>query len=95
MNRIDGLYDVSVVAAGAYPQTDVKAVRALLRAAADKGLIPNLLDTSQPETVGGDSVERDAGGTVESDTGGRQAIQNLQAAKAKTKAALHNHSKGL
>lgn len=96
VNRIDGLYDVSVVAAGAYPQTDVKAVRALLRAAADKGLIPNnLLDTSQPETVGGDSVERDAGGTVEPDVGGRQAIQNLQAAKAKTKAALHNHSKGL
>lgn len=96
VNRIDGLYDVSVVAAGAYPQTDVKAVRALLRAAADKGLIPNnLLDTSQPETVGGDSVEQHAGGTVESDTGGRQAIQNLQAAKAKTKAALHNHSKGL
>ncbi|CAB4172815.1 Prohead protease [uncultured Caudovirales phage] len=95
VNRIDGLYDVSVVAAGAYPQTDVKAVRALLRAAADRGLIPNLLDTSQPETVGGDSVEQHAGGTVESDTGGRQAIQNLQAAKAKTKAALHNHSKGL
>ena len=96
VNRIDGLYDVSVVAAGAYPQTDVQAVRALLRAAADKGLIPNnLLDTSQPETVGGDSVEQHAGGTVESDTGGRQAIQNLQAAKAKTKAALHNHSKGL
>jgi HK97 family phage prohead protease len=96
VNRIDGLYDVSVVAAGAYPQTDVMAVRALLRAAADKGLIPNnLLDTSQSETVGGDSVEQHAGGTVESDTGGRQAIQNLQAAKAKTKAALHNHSKGL
>jgi hypothetical protein len=87
---------VSVVAAGAYPQTDVQAVRALLRAAADKGLIPtNLLDTSQPETVGGDSVEQHAGGTVEPDVGGRQAIQNLQAAKAKTKAALHNHSKGL
>ena len=96
VNRIDGLYDVSVVAAGAYPQTDVQAVRALLRAAADKGLIPNnLLDTSQPETVGGDSVEQHAGGTVEPDVGGRQAIQNLQAAKAKTKAALHNHSKGL
>ena len=96
VNRIDGLYDVSVVAAGAYPQTDVQAVRALLRAAADKGLIPNnLLDTSQPETVGGDSVEQHAGGVVESDTGDRQAIQNLQAAKAKTKAALHNHSKGL
>jgi len=96
VNRIDGLYDVSVVAAGAYPQTDVQAVRALLRDAANKGLIPsNLLDTSQPETVGGDSVEQHAGGTVESDTGGRQAIQNLQAAKAKTKAALHNHSKGL
>lgn len=95
VNRIDGLYDVSVVAAGAYPQTDVKAVRALLRAAADKGLIPNRLDTSQPETVGGDSVEQHAGGTVEPDVGGRQAIQNLQAAKAKTKAALHNHSKGL
>ena len=96
VNRIDGLYDVSVVAAGAYPQTDVQAVRALLRDAADKGLIPsNLLDTSQPETVGGDSVEQHAGGTVEPDVGGRQAIQNLQAAKAKTKAALHNHSKGL
>jgi len=96
VHRIDGLYDVSVVAAGAYPQTDVQAVRALLRAAADKGLIPNnLLDTSQPETVGGDSVEQHAGGTVEPDVGGRQAIQNLQAAKAKTKAALHNHSKGL
>ena len=96
VNRIDGLYDVSVVAAGAYPQTDVQAVRALLRAAADKGLIPNnLLDTSQPETVGGDSVEQHAGGVVESDTGDRQAIQNLQAAKAKAKAAVHTHMKGL
>ena len=96
VNRIDGLYDVSVVAAGAYPQTDVQAVRALLRAAADKGLIPNnLLDTSQPETVGGDSVEQHAGGVVESDTGDRQAIQNLQAAKAKAKAAVHSHMKGL
>jgi HK97 family phage prohead protease len=96
VNRIDGLYDVSVVAAGAYPQTDVQAVRALLRDAADKGLIPsNLLDTSQPETVGGDSVEQHAGGVVESDTGDRQAIQNLQAAKAKTKAAIHTHKKGL
>ena len=96
VNRIDGLYDVSVVAAGAYPQTDVQAVRALLRAAADKGLIPNnLSDTSQPETVGGDSVEQHAGGVVESDTGDRQAIQNLQAAKAKAKAAVHTHMKGL
>jgi HK97 family phage prohead protease len=96
VSRIDGLYDVSVVAAGAYPQTDVQAVRALLRDAADKGLIPNnLLDTSQPETVGGDSVEQHAGGIVESDTGDRQAIQNLQAAKAKTKAAIHTHKKGL
>ena len=95
MTRIDGLYDVSVVAAGAYPQTDVKAVRALLRAAADKGLIPNRLDTSQPETVGGDSVEQHAGGVVESNTGDRQAIQNLQAAKAKAKAAVHSHTKGL
>ena len=96
VNKIDGLYDVSVVAAGAYPQTDVQAVRALLRAAADKGLIPNnLLDTSQPETVGGDSVEQHAGGVVESDTGDRQAIQNLQAAKAKAKAAVHSHMKGL
>ena len=96
VNKIDGLYGVSVVAAGAYPQTDVQAVRALLRAAADKGLIPNnLLDTSQPETVGGDSVEQHAGGVVESDTGDRQAIQNLQAAKAKAKAAVHSHMKGL
>ncbi len=95
VNRIDGLYDVSVVAAGAYPQTDVQAVRALLRDAASKGLIPNLLDTSQPETVGGDAVEQNAGGVVESDTGDRQAIQNLQAAKAKAKAAVHSHTKGL
>lgn len=96
VHRIDGLYDVSVVAAGAYPQTDVQAVRALLRDAAAKGLIPNnFLDTSQPETAGGDSVEQHAGGVVEPDVGDRQAIQNLQAAKAKAKAAVHSHMKGL
>lgn len=94
VNRIDGLYDVSIVAAGAYPQTDVQAVRALLRDAAAKGRIPKSLDTSQP-FAGGDVVEHNAGEIVESNTGDRQAIQNLQAAKAKAKAVLHSQSKGL
>ncbi len=95
VRAIDGLYDVSVVAAGAYPQTNVQAVRALLRDAADRGLIPNdLTGTSQPETVGGDLVAQDAGENVALDAGVQQPSRKLQAAKAKAKAVLHDYPKG-
>lgn len=96
VRQIDGLYDVSVVAAGAYPQTNVQAVRALLRDAADRGLIPNdLTGTSQPETAGGDlaaAIVPDE--NVALDAGVQQPSRKLQAAKAKAKAALHNYPKG-
>jgi len=97
VRAIDGLYDVSVVAAGAYPQTNVQAVRALLRDAADRGLIPNdLTGTSQPETVGGDLVAAvEPGEDVAPDAGVQQPSRKLQSAKAKAKAVLHTYPKGI
>jgi len=97
VRAIDGLYDVSVVAAGAYPQTNVQAVRALLRDAADRGLIPNnLTGTSQPETAGGDLVAAvEPGEDVAPDAGVQQPSRKLQSAKAKAKAVLHTYPKGI
>lgn len=40
VNRVDGLYDVTVTAKGAYPQTSLVTVRSLIAGARDAGRLP-------------------------------------------------------
>lgn len=86
VRKVSGLYDVSVVAQGAYPQTNVALIRSALRQ-------HNLLDSSQ-DIPGALTVAPDtqAGGAVASDEGSEQTTsKRLQVMRAKSRLALHNH----
>lgn len=86
VRKVAGLYDVSVVAQGAYPQTDVGLIRSALRK-------HNLLDSSQ-DIPGALTVAPDtqAGGAVASDEGSEQTkSKRLQVMRAKSRLALHTH----
>lgn len=89
VRKVAGLYDVSVVAQGAYPQTNVALIRSALRQ-------HNLLDSSQ-DTPGALTVapELQAGGAVASDEGSEQTkSKRLQVMRNSTRMALHTfHSK--
>lgn len=89
VRKVAGLYDVSVVAQGAYPQTNVALIRSALRQ-------HNLLDSSQ-DTPGALTVapELQAGGAVASDEGSEQTMsKRLQVMRNSTRMALHTfHSK--
>lgn len=89
VRKVAGLYDVSVVAQGAYPQTNVALIRSALRQ-------HNLLDSSQ-DTPGALTVapETQAGGAVASDEGSEQTMsKRLQVMRNSTRMALHTfHSK--
>ena len=89
VRKVAGLYDVSVVAQGAYPQTNVALIRSALRQ-------HNLLDSSQ-DTPGALTVapEFQAGGAVASDEGSEQTMsKRLQVMRNSTRMALHTfHSK--
>ena len=86
VRKVAGLYDVSVVAQGAYPQTNVALIRSALRQ-------HNLLDSSQ-DTPGALTVapELQAGGAVASDEGSEQTMsKRLQVMRNNARMALHNH----
>ena len=86
VRKVAGLYDVSVVAQGAYPQTNVALIRSALRQ-------HNLLDSSQ-DTPGALTVapELQAGGAVASDEGSEQTMsKRLQVMRNTARMALHNH----
>lgn len=52
INRVGGLYDVTVCAQGAYPQTDVQLVRSLLNDAITSGrVLGRAADAAQPDAV--------------------------------------------
>ena len=86
VRKVAGLYDVSVVAQGAYPQTNVALIRSALRQ-------HDLLDSSQ-DIPGALTVAPDtqAGGAVASDEGSEQTkSKRLQVMRAKSRLALHTH----
>lgn len=86
VRKVAGLYDVSVVAQGAYPQTNVALIRSALRQ-------NDLLDSSQ-DIPGALTVapELQAGGAVASDEGSEQTMsKRLQVMRAKSRLALHTH----
>ena len=85
VRKVAGLYDVSVVAQGAYPQTDVALIRSALRQ-------HNLLDSSQDIPGALTVAPEQAGGAVASDEGGEQAkSKRLQVMRNTARMALHNH----
>lgn len=88
VRKVNGLYDVSVVAQGAYPQTDVAVVRQMLRQ-------HNLLDSSQADDSAGAltvAPEVQAGGAVASDEGSEQTMsKRLQVMRNSARMALHTH----
>jgi len=87
VRKVSGLYDVSIVAQGAYPQTDVAVVRSALAA-------NNLLDSSQdiPGALTVAPVANQAGGAVAPDEGSEQTTsKRLQVMRAKSRLALHIH----
>lgn len=85
VRKVSGLYDVSVVAQGAYPQTNVALIRSALRQ-------HDLLDSSQ-DTPGALTVApEEAGGAVASDEGSEQTMsKRLQVMRNNARMALHNH----
>lgn len=56
IRRVSGLFDVSVVAQGAYPQTDA-SLRSVLEAAIESGRLPDLRAGATPEDAAGDSPD--------------------------------------
>jgi HK97 family phage prohead protease len=92
VRKVSGLYDVSIVAQGAYPQTDVAVIRSAMAA-------HNLLDSSQADDSAGAltvaPVANQAGGAVASDEGSEQTMsKRLQVMRNSTRMALHTfHSK--
>ena len=90
VRKVAGLYDVSIVAQGADPQTDVAVVRSALRQ-------HDLLDSSQADDSAGAltvaPVANQAGGAVASDEGSEQTMsKRLQVMRAKSRLALHIHN---
>jgi len=86
VRKVAGLYDVSVVAQGAYPQTNVALIRSALRQ-------NDLLDSSQ-DIPGALTVapELQAGGAVASDEGSEQTMsKRLQVMRNHARMALHTH----
>jgi HK97 family phage prohead protease len=86
VRKVAGLYDVSVVAQGAYPQTNVALIRSALRQ-------NDLLDSSQ-DIPGALTVapELQAGGAVASDEGSEQTrSKRLQVMRNTARMALHTH----
>ena len=85
VRKVAGLYDVSVVAQGAYPQTDVALIRSALRQ-------NDLLDSSQDIPGALTVAPEEAGGAVASDEGSEQTkSKRLQVMRAKSRLALHTH----
>jgi HK97 family phage prohead protease len=85
VRKVAGLYDVSVVAQGAYPQTDVALIRSALRQ-------HNLLDSSQDIPGALTVAPEQAGGAVASDEGGEQTrSKRLQVMRNTARMALHTH----
>lgn len=90
VRKVKGLYDVSIVAQGAYPQTDVAVIRSAMAA-------NDLLDSSQADDSAGAltvaPVANQAGDAVASDEGGEQTkSKRLQVMRAKSRLALHIHN---
>lgn len=86
--RIGGLYDVSVVAQGAYPQTDA-SLRGLLDAAIESGRVPTR-GRAASETAAGDSP--DGSQDPSHQVGGESRTRIVALARART--AVHLSESG-
>lgn len=61
IRKLDGLFDVTVTAKGAYPQTSLAAVRGLLKAAAVEGRLPEAGAERVAEQIQGEQPSQEGG----------------------------------